>query len=227
MSPRAPRPSSSLSNFIPAEAENLTSYVILQNQLRPLDWQAVFGNMAPVELEIGCGNGRFLALHAPANPDVNFFGIEISAKYAVLAAQRMAKRAVANVRISAAEAGQFLDDYVRPHSLRAIHIYFSDPWPKKRHARRRVFQYAFLDQLARALPRGGMVHVRTDVDWYFADILTLFAEHPGFDIVSYGRQMEFPEEELQMTGFESKALRQGRRVHYLNMVRTLEAAKEY
>ncbi len=214
MSPRSPRPSSALSP-VADEALNLSSYLHLPSLGRPLNWREIFGNDRPVELEIGCGNGRFLALHAPQHPQTNFIGIEISAKYAVLAAQRIAKYKIPNVKISAADANPFLDERVPDESLSAVHIYFSDPWPKRRHARRRVFQYHFLDRLADALIPGSPLYIRTDVDWYFADIVTLVAEHPSFAITHYGEQIEFPEQELDMTGFESKALRQGRRVFYL------------
>jgi len=219
MSPRAPRPSRGLSTFVPDNADALPHYLVLPGRTMPLEWREVFGRDCPVELEIGCGNGRFLALHAPQHPETGFFGIEISAKYAVLAAERMLKRRIENVRVSAAEANQFLDLYVAPRSLQAVHIYFSDPWPKRRHARRRLFQYDFLERVVAALATEGTVHVRTDVDTYFADIVTLFVEHPAFVIDRYGEQFEFPEAELEMTGFESKALRQGRRVFYLHLRR--------
>ena len=107
-------------------------------------------------------------------------------------------------------------------SLAAVHIYFSDPWPKRRHARRRLFQWPFLELLAEAAAAGAPIHVKTDVADYFALIVSLFAEHPAFELLSYGEQMEFPEEDLEMTGFESKARRQGGRVLCLEARRRIE-----
>ncbi len=217
MSPRAPRSSPNLA--LPEDAEVPEAFFPLAGASAPLHWLEIFGREAPVELEIGCGNGRFLSLHAPLHKEINFFAIEIAAKYALLAARRMDKREVGNVRVSAAEANEFLERWVAPGSLQAMHIYFSDPWPKRRHARRRLFQYSFLNRVARAVRENGMVYIRTDVDWYFADILTLFVEHPLYEMLTFGEQTEFPQDDLLMTGFESKALRQGRRVFFLTLRR--------
>ncbi len=165
-------------------------------------------------MEIGCGNGRFLVQAAIDNPDRCFFGLERSHKYAVMTAERLAKRGVVNALAGSAEAEDFLGRLVPPRSLDAIHIYFSDPWPKKKHTKRRLFQWEFLDQLAEAAKPQGTIFVRTDVAWYFADVISLFIEHPAFAMMDFGEQIDFPEEERLMTGFESKAQRLGRRVFF-------------
>ena len=102
-------------------------------------WTEIFGNDHPVELEVGSGKGLFLANAATANPGHNFLGIELARKYARRAAERVAKRNLANVRVVAGDARLFLARYVPPASLRTVHVYFPDPWWKARHKKRRVF----------------------------------------------------------------------------------------
>src|SRR4051812_26177459 len=96
----------------------------------PVSWDEVFGNDRPVELEVGSGKGLFLANAATAVPGHNFFGIELSRKYARQAAERVAKRSLGNVRVVAGDARLFLARYAAPASLRAVHVYFPDPWWK-------------------------------------------------------------------------------------------------
>ncbi len=191
----------------------------------PLDWFELFGRRAPVELEIGCGNGRFVAREAAARPETDFLAVDRARPYASLAARRLAKAALANARAGCAEAEDLLERLVAPASLDAAHIYFSDPWPKRRHAKRRLFQWPFLGLLARALKPGAIARVKTDVDWYFADIAALFAEHGAFDLVEFGEQRDFPEDETAMTGFESKAAVKRGRVFFLAARRKGKAAE--
>ena len=227
MSPRGPRSSLSSGDapteFDPAEAS--PNYLHVGDRKIPLVWDEIFETARPVELEIGCGNGRFVALEAARRPETNFWALERNLKYALLAASRVSKKDLANARVSCAEAGDALVRLISPASLAATHVYFSDPWPKRRHARRRLFQRPFLDAVARAVEPGGALRIRTDVDWYFADIVSLVIEHPEFEITQYGQQLEFPEDELEMTGFESKALRSDRNVYYVYASRRRDGAK--
>src|SRR5437868_6164023 len=98
-----------------------------------LSWQQTFGNDHPVEIEVGFGKGLFLLTEAQKRPDVNFFGIEIERKYQLYAATRMVKRGLANVRLACGDARRFLHDFVPHRSVQAVHVYFPDPWWKKRH----------------------------------------------------------------------------------------------
>src|SRR5205807_7068201 len=99
----------------------------------PLDWRAVFGNDHPVEIEVGFGKGLFLLNAATARPDVNFAGIEIERKYQLFTATRLAVRKLGNVRVACADARLALRDHVPGASVQAVHVYFPDPWWKKRH----------------------------------------------------------------------------------------------
>jgi tRNA (guanine-N7-)-methyltransferase len=141
----------------------------------PIDWKQVFGNDRPVEIEVGFGKGLFLLNAAMACPDVNFFGVEIMRKYQLFTATRMARRKLTNVRLAAADARQLLREFVPGGSVQAIHVYFPDPWWKKRHHKRRVFTDDFVATCVAALGPGGMFHLATDVAEYFAVMQELCA----------------------------------------------------
>src|SRR5439155_12681338 len=115
----------------------------------PLSWAHVFGNDHPVEIEVGFGKGLFLLTESQARPGVNFFGIEIVRKYQLFTANRLAKRGLGNVRLACADARVLLRDVVPAASVQAVHVYFPDPWWKKRHHKRRLFTAEFAAACAR------------------------------------------------------------------------------
>ncbi len=183
----------------------------------PVDWAEVFGNDRPVELEVGSGKGLFLANAATAHPDRNFFGIELAKKYARKAAERVARRGLANVRVLAADARLFMARHCPPESLRAVHVYFPDPWWKARHKKRRVFAEPLVLDIERTLIPGGDLWVATDVEEYFGVIRALVADHPRFVELALP-EVKDPEHELDyLTNFERKYRIEGRpiyRSHY-------------
>lgn len=147
--------------------------------LPPLDWRVVFGNDRPVELEVGFGKGLFLCNTGQAHPDRNFLGVEIERKYVLLAATRLARRNLGNVKLLCADARWFLATLVPDASLDAVHIYFPDPWWKQRHRKRRVFTAEFARQCARILKPGGRLNFATDVQEYFEESAGLVREVPS------------------------------------------------
>jgi tRNA (guanine-N7-)-methyltransferase len=143
----------------------------------PLVWLDLFGNDHPVELEIGCGKGMFLREAARGCPECNYLGVERAGKYYRRAVERLARAGVTNVRLLRADGLDVLDRWIPPAAVRVIHILFPDPWPKKRHHKRRVFRPALMALAHRALAPGGELRVATDHPEYGEAIRCLLAEH--------------------------------------------------
>lgn len=148
--------------------------------IHTLDWKTLFGNENPVEIDVGSGRGLFLVSAGTANPQVNYLGIELDYREGRRAARRLKKRALQNVRVLGADVHLVFERYIPPHSVDAIHVYFPDPWWKRRHRRRRVFTDRFADECARLLKPGGLLHSWTDVEEYFQVISALMNHHPDF-----------------------------------------------
>lgn len=122
---------------------------------------------APLEVEVGSGKGLFLATAAAACPGHNFLGIELIHKYARFAAARLVKHRLDNARMVHGDAERFFHEQLRDDSVAAVHVYFPDPWWKKRHHKRRIMNERFLAQVVRVLQPAGQLHFWTDVEEYF------------------------------------------------------------
>jgi tRNA (guanine-N7-)-methyltransferase len=146
----------------------------------PINWPHLFGNANPVEIEVGTGKGLFLLHSALTRPDTNFFGIEIVRKYQLYAATRYAIRNLPNVKTACADAKVVLCAFVAPASVAAVHVYFPDPWWKKRHRKRRVFTPEFAADAARAIAPGGRLFVASDVEEYFGVMTAILRAMPAF-----------------------------------------------
>jgi tRNA (guanine-N7-)-methyltransferase len=198
--------------------EELAPYLLEPpNAPAPLDWQAVFDNGRPVEIEVGFGKGLFLLTAAETCPGVNFLGIEIARKYQFFAAARLAKRGFCNVRLVKADARQFLRDHVATGSCRAIHVYFPDPWWKKRHLKRRVFTPEFVAECTRVLQSGGRLHIVTDVAEYFQLITELVALQSGLRPLPVGDLHEPAHDLDYLTNFERKFRKEGREIYRMTV----------
>ena len=196
--PRSPirRPSKDLDlSYHLAESENLPD---------SLTSETLFGNDAPLEVEIGSGKGLFLSNEAIRVPSHNFLGVEIIAKYARHAAARLVKSErrreqdfgeenLRNVRMVAGNAEPLFESRIPPASLEAVHVYFPDPWWKKRHRKRRVVNERSVRNFLRSLRSGGRFHFWTDVLDYFESTVEMIAEiAPEFGV-------PIPEEEIEST----------------------------
>ncbi len=133
----------------------------------PIVFGEFFRNSNPVEMEIGCGKGKFLVARAIENPRTNFLGIDRVSKFMNIGKTRAQKRKLPNIRFIRAEARVFLAEAIAPGSVSIFHVYFPDPWPKRRHQSRRVFTAEFLALLHTRLAPGGLVEVATDDKDYF------------------------------------------------------------
>lgn len=142
---------------------------LLRSQDLPRPWQtaALFGRAGPLEVELGSGKGLFLAGAAQAHPERLYLGIEVAFKYAQFAAARLARAGVQNAKIVHGEGQSLFRDVLPEGELAAVHVYFPDPWWKKRHHKRRVMNESFVRHVARTLAPGGRFHFWTDVQDYF------------------------------------------------------------
>lgn len=138
-----------------------------------LDLPALFGRSAPVTLEIGIGNGDNLVAMAAASPDANFLGIEVHEPGIGHCLLQIEQWRLGNVRLICDDAVMILRSHLPADSLSRINLFFPDPWPKKRHHKRRIVQPEFLKDIARLLLPGGIFHTATDWPEYAAYIDTL------------------------------------------------------
>lgn len=143
-----------------------------------LDVAALFGRLAPVEMEIGTGKGRFLLESAAAHPDRSWLGLEIEPEYCALVRIRAAKKGLANVRIEPLDGREFVIRRLPAGALAALHVYFPDPWPKKRHHKRRLVTPPFVAAAARALVPGGLLRIASDHAGYWEVIENVLGGEP-------------------------------------------------
>lgn len=187
---------------------------------RPLDFAALFGNDHPVELEIGMGKGTFLVEQAKARPEVNFFGIEWANWYWKYASDRLRRNGCLNTRTVRAEAVFFITEFIPDASISVLHIYFPDPWPKKRHHKRRLIQPRFMPLVDRILTPGGRLQVVTDHQGYFEENIEPTLRGARLTIVDYNRPGSAGAGEFVGTNFERKYAREGRPFYALAGVKS-------
>ena len=180
-----------------------------------LDFRAMFGDDAPVEMEIGSGKGGFLLRRAQALPDRRFFGIEWANKFYRYAADRMVRWQMTNVRLMRTDASHLVCHHLPPKCLTMLHIYHPDPWPKKRHHKRRLIQSGFVAAAVEALVPGGRIAIQTDHAEYFEQIREVIHGEPrlseaGFDVPEAGVVNGYV-----ATNYEIKYLKEGRSIYQI------------
>jgi len=174
-----------------------------------ISWSELFDNDHPVELDIGCGRGLFLVTAAEANPGTNYLGFEIDYREGRRAAKRLQKRQMPNARVIGGDCRAVLEKLIASSSVRAAHVYFPDPWWKKRHRRRRIFTDEFVTWLHRIVEQNGHVHSWTDVGDYFEVISGLMDHHKGFVTLPTPAERA-PEHDMDyQTSFERKKRKAG------------------
>ncbi len=180
----------------------------------PIDFARIFGRSGPVHIEIGSGKGTFLVTQAKGQPDVNFLGIEWARKFYRHAVDRIGRWGLRNVRILRADAATFLRDVVPADSVDCFHLYFPDPWPKKRHHKRRFLQSDNLEILVRCLKPGGEIRIATDHADYFEQIRQVTSAYSGtLQEIAFQRPAGAREGELTGTNYERKYVKQSRPIY--------------
>ena len=147
-------------------------------QPQPLDFAAIFGRKAPVIAEVGSGMGETTAAIAAANPAQDYLAIEVHTPGVGSLLKQIEEQALANVRIVQHDAAEVFRDMIPTASLDGVHVFFPDPWPKKRHHKRRLLQPAFAALIAEKLRPGAYLHVATDWQDYAEHVLAVLESVP-------------------------------------------------
>lgn len=184
-----------------------------------VDFSKLFGNSRPVILEIGFGNGDATWQMAKQNPAENFIGVEVHKPGVGHLLLQLEKLAIDNVRVACADGVEFLQQRVAAGRLDGLRLYFPDPWPKKRHHKRRIVQPEFVALLADRLAAGAILHMATDWQNYAEHMLEILRQNPAFENLSetggYCRRPPW----RPMTKYEKRGQRLGHGVYDLLFLR--------
>lgn len=180
------------------------------------DFVRLFGRSGPLHIEIGTGKGTFLLNQARTLPGDNFLGIEWARKFYRYAVDRIGRWGLKNVRIIRTDAAAFIRDFVPDNCVDCFHIYFPDPWPKKRHHKRRFLCPANLEHLIRCLKTDGQLRVATDHTDYFEQIKTVVAARSDtLEEIDFPPTAGADTGEWVGTNFERKYLKDNRTIFTL------------
>ena len=180
-----------------------------------VEWSEIFANTRPVEIEIGSGKGAFLLAYARQHPETNLLGIENQPRWARWIGKRLARGPQANVRVLCADASLIVSHFVRDGSVQGYHLYFPDPWWKRRHHKRRLVHSDFAAELWRTLVTGGALHLATDVRERFEAMIEALARVP-FTIMRESGPTPLGR---PLTNFERKYREQDRQLYYATLTK--------
>lgn len=172
-------------------------YVISNPSLAKGKWQEIFGNKHPIHIEVGSGKGAFITGMAKANPDINYIGIDIQKSVLSYALDKVLATDVANIKLLWVD-GSDLTDYFEEGEIERLYLNFSDPWPKKKHEKRRLTYKTFLDTFKKILPEHGEIHFKTDNRVFFEYSLVSFSH--------YGMKLNGVWLDLHASDFEDNVL---------------------
>lgn len=173
----------------------------------PLDHEAVFGRLAPLVLEIGSGHGAAAIAYALAHPDHDVLAVDVHTPGIARMLAAAEEAGAAHLRTHKGDAVLLLTERIATGAVHAVHLFFPDPWPKGRHAKRRFVTQHTLDLVRDRLRPGGELLVATDQDFYAEHALAQLAEHGGYDVVVGERPHWRPTD-----GYEAKGIRAGRSI---------------
>jgi tRNA (guanine-N7-)-methyltransferase len=191
-------------------------YLRAEELSSPADWSSLFGNHNPLVLEIGCGTGDFVAKTATDRPDRNFIAIDYYNKGCFKTCRRLELRGLGNVRVLREEARQFILERIPLGSLVAVHINCPDPWPKKRHRKRRLVNRQFLEFLYPYLAPLGDFFFATDFDDYGLDVAEFMPQVPEMVNVLAPDLFRYELEGYHLSRYMEKFMAQGKKIHYVH-----------
>lgn len=181
--------------------------------------EQLFGRRAPLEIEVGTGKARFLIEAARAHPARDFLGIERSLSYYRVSRDRVEKSGLRNARVLRADARTFVEGCVADRSVSGFHVYFPDPWPKKKQRKRRLLDGVFLEALAAKLEPGGLVRIATDHPGYADEVAPLLQTVPALEQLAWESLPAPPP-----THYEIKYREEGREIRRFLLRRTTPGA---
>lgn len=187
--------------------EELGPRFVLTYQATPLQSQAIYGRQAPLILEIGFGMGEATAHIACVRPDDNFLCCEVHEPGVGALLKRIGEQDISNIRILQHDAVEVIDHMLPEASLDGVHIFFPDPWHKKKHNKRRLIQQPLVEKLARRLKPGGYIHCATDWEPYAVQMLEVLGAEPLLANTAEGYSAK--PEYRPLTKFENRGLRLG------------------
>ena len=185
--------------------------IVPANCSAPFDFEAIYGRRAALEVDLGCGEGSFLAALAAQNPERNFLGIERQVGRVRSASHKIAVGGLTNTRVLRFEIAQAVSDLLPAGSVSVFHLMFPDPWPKRRHARRRLFTQKFLGAINSALAPDGFLRISTDDTEYFKQIRRIALESPNFAVTS------LTDSAVPLSKFEKMFIQIGKPIHRLSL----------
>lgn len=155
---------------------NNPHFVILKPEDAKGHWQEIFGNDKPIHIEVGSGKGAFITGMALQNPDINYIGIDIQVSVLSYALDKVLASGAENIRLLQVD-GSSLTNYFADGEIDLLYLNFSDPWPKKKHTKRRLTYKTFLDTYKQILPEHGEIHFKTDNRGLFEYSLASFSQY--------------------------------------------------
>lgn len=175
-------------------------------------WQEVFGNDKPIHVEVGSGKGRFVTGMAKQNPDINYIGIDIQLSVLSYALDRVLEESLPNVKLLRVD-GSSLTNYFEDAEIDRLYLNFSDPWPKKKHAKRRLTYKSFLETYQQILPKEGEIHFKTDNRGLFEYSLASFSQY-GMTLLEVWLDLHDSDFEGNvMTEYEEKFSKKGQPIY--------------
>jgi tRNA (guanine-N7-)-methyltransferase len=199
--------------------DSLAGQYIVPFAAAPLVFETIFGSPGPVTAEIGFGMGIATAIIAQDNPGSNYLGLEVHRPGIGRLLWEIERRSLSNIRIIEHDAVEVFEAMIPPRSLAAIHIFFPDPWPKKRHHKRRLIKRPFTETLAQKLLPGGYLYMVTDWEDYALQALAEFGATSGLSNTCEG--FAPPQPWRPRTKFEAKGLEKNHRVREILFTRSI------